>query len=62
MSSDLDMAGAGPGFSNGGGAKYYVDAAHIPWHNARSSLYGRGLGARLRALETLCFYMPSYAT
>ena len=32
------LSGADPGFSNAGGAKDYVDAAHIPRHEAQSPL------------------------
>ena len=30
MRSEIAIAGAGPGFSNRGGAKYYVHATHVP--------------------------------
>ena len=48
------IPGADPGFSNRGGAKDSVTQRTSPKH-ASQSLYGRGLGARLRALEALEF-------
>ena len=42
MSCPLALAGAGPGFSNRGGAKYYVHAEHFPSVKHKVSLITAG--------------------